>query len=71
MTIKEQCQQAAQFMQFHGKRGSPLDEDFAYWADSKDFGHRDRVAIYTIAWQLQLAHNRAVSTDPMDWYGVA
>ena len=71
MTVEQHCQQAAQFVAFHEKRTGPWEEDFAQWADSKDLEHRDRMAIYTIAWEIQVAHSRATVTDPMRWFGAA
>jgi hypothetical protein len=66
MTRAEHEHQASQFLDWHRKRGGSWEDDFARWSRSKDFLHRDELAIRTIVVD-DLHSTDAVFVDPLQF----
>lgn len=69
MTSEMHEQQAAQFVDWHQRRGGAWEDSFAVWADSKDLMPRDALAIRAIAHELLTSEN--VSVDVFDFLRIA
>jgi hypothetical protein len=66
MTREQHEFQASQFVAMHRKRGGSWEDDFARWSRSKDFMHRDELAIRTIVVD-ELHSTTAVFVDPLQF----